>query len=69
MKKTPTEILARKIAVSLFTNGQGQRANRLQLMIKQGLTERNGGGWGFPYAVDDIERTIVASGFKVERKR
>ena len=63
MKKTPTEILARKIAVSLFTDGEGQRADRLQLMIKQGSTERDRGGWGFLYAIDQIERTIVASGF------
>ena len=65
--------LARKIAISLFTNGEGKRAERLQLkMLKRRAIpisgETDGGGWGFEFAMDDIARVIEAHNAQLSRE-
>lgn len=51
--------LARRIALSLFTNGSGQFADRLVLTAgKRGPDEIDLGGWGFEPMVDQIEKIL-----------
>ena len=49
--------LAERIAQELFTNGQGQRAQRLVLTIDK-PTPRDLGGWAEAAVVDLIERLL-----------
>ena len=50
---------ARRIARSLFTNGAGQRAERLMLELPGG---KDGGAWSERAAVDHIARVLQAKG-------
>jgi hypothetical protein len=50
--------VARKIVDELFTNGDGQQAERLMMILPGG---RDGGGWGRRPAQDKIERILRAA--------
>jgi hypothetical protein len=52
--------LAERIAEALFTDGQGEKADRLQLRFGGPPVERErpGGGWGFGPAIDQIEKVL-----------
>lgn len=53
------QTLAAKIAVELFTDGIGNRADRLQMMHKQpDRSERGGGGWSIEGATARIEMVL-----------
>ena len=55
-------LIAEKIVEELFTNGNGDRADRIQLCQKtEGILERNLGGWCKKSAVDVIERVLEES--------
>ena len=57
--------LSRRIAESLFTNGSGKRAERLQLMS---VDKQNLGGWAELVVADRIEMAI-RSEIKEQRRR
>lgn len=52
--------LAVRLATELFTNGQGERAQRLVLTIDK-PTSVNLGGWNYNAAVDLIERLLASA--------
>lgn len=53
------QALAAKIAVELFTDGCGRRADRLQFMHRQpDGSERAGVGWCLKAAADRIEMVL-----------
>lgn len=54
--KTETRLLAERIAMRLFTRGDGKVANRLELKDEN---ERGMGGWGFGPAVDQVEAELL----------
>ena len=55
-------LIAEKIVEELFTNGNGDRADRIQLCQKSGgILERSLGGWCKKAAVDVIERVLEES--------
>ena len=52
-------LIAEKIAEELFTNGNGDKADRIQLCQKtEGTVERDLGGWCKEAAVGVIERVL-----------
>ena len=52
-------LIAEKIAEELFVNGNGDKADRIQLCQKSGgLLERDLGGWCKASAVAAIERVL-----------
>ena len=52
-------LIAEKIVEELFTNGNGDKADRIQLCKKSGgILERNLGGWCKASAVDAIVRVL-----------
>jgi len=60
---TPTDArrIAERIAKALFTNGAGEKANRLEL---KDINERGLGGWGFEPAVRHITRILTETEMK-----
>ena len=56
--------LATLIAEALFYNGWGDKAVRLQLRLDDGGKgrERDGGGWCFDAAIDQIESILREAG-------
>ena len=59
----PTRRLAELIAENLFTNGSGDRAQRLLLMVDAPV-KRDLGGWCFAAAVDRIAAQLCQARHK-----
>lgn len=62
-KNNPHRKLAEKIARSLFTDGQGERADRLQMMHKThpSPSERAGAGWCEAAVADRIAEILLSN--------